>query len=80
MTEQEKAIELLEKANRILGYYHYHSCEETKDVALMCVDNTIESSISQKDLREIERKGMMLSYNYSKEFWQGVRIHIIEME
>ena len=52
MTEQEKAIELVEKANRILGYYHYHSCEETKDVALMCVDKTKQNKIKQNKKKQ----------------------------
>ncbi len=69
MTEQEKAIELVEKANKILGYYHYHSCEETKDVSLMCVDNTIEALEyhSWQNRKQIE-------------YYKEIRTHIIEME
>ena len=69
MTEQEKAIELVEKANKILGYYHYHSCEETKDVALMCVDNTIEAL----ELHSWQNMEIIL-------FYKKIRTHIIEME
>jgi len=60
---------VFEKANRILGYYHYHSCEETKDVSLMCVDNTIEALEyhSWQNRKQIE-------------YYKEIRTHIIEME
>jgi len=69
MTEQEKAIELVEKANKILGYSAYHSCEETKDVSLMCVDNTIEALEyhSWQNRKQIE-------------YYKEIRTHIIEMK
>jgi len=70
---KEKAEELIEKANKVLGYYHYHISEETKELALLIVDEILEATKVRK--AKLKPNTVYFYYEYS-EYWQKVKKEI----
>ena len=67
MTPQDKAQYFKEKANKILGYVHYHESEETTDIALLVVNECILEHCHESEHKNPNAQDRWI------EFWLDVK-------